>query len=163
AVAARASAPAGLFNGITPQTPTAGGGSNAVLGDLKNLFVALGAQGAGKNAVIVAAVSQVVTLKTTAGAQFDVPIIASTGMAAGTVAVVESASFVSGFSPVPEFRASTQATYHAEDIAPADPIMAGQPVKSMFQTDSIALKMDVWASWGLRAAGHAQFLTGGTW
>jgi hypothetical protein len=163
ATAGDASKPAGLFVGVTGQTPTTGGGINAMEGDLKNLFTALAAAGAGKTAVIVAAVPQATALKMTVGPQFDVPILASTGMAAGTVAVVESASFVSGFSPTPEFRVSEQAIYHADDSAPADPIMSGQPVRSLWQTDGIALKMDLFAAYGLRAVGHAQFVSSVTW
>jgi len=163
ATAGTASAPAGLFNGITGQTPTAGGGSVAMMGDLKNLFTALAAAGGGKTAVIIAALPQATTLKMTVGPQFDIPILGSTGLAAGTVAVVESASFVSGFSSVPEFNASNQAIYQAEDTSPADPIMSGPPVRSLFQTDGIGLKMDLWAAYGLRAAGHAQFVSSVTW
>ena len=155
--------PPGLFVGVTGQTPTAGGGINAIEGDLKNLFAALAAAGGGKTAVIVAAVPQATALKMTVGPQFDVPIIGSTGLSAGMVAVVESASFVSRFSLVPEFSVSNQAIYHAEDTAPADPIMSGTPVKSLFQTDAIALKMDLWAAYGLRAAGHAQFVSPVSW
>jgi hypothetical protein len=163
ATAGDASKPAGLFNGITGQTPTAGGGSAAMMGDLKNLFGALAAAGAGKTAVIIAAVPQAVALKTVVGYQFDTPILSSTGIAANTVAVVESASFVSGFSPVPEFNVSNQAIYQAEDTAPADPIMSGQPVKSLWQIDALALKMGLWAAYGLRAAGHCQYVTPVTW
>ena len=158
--AGTSAAPAGLFAGVTPQTATPGGGLGAMMGDLKLLFGALATAGGGKTAVIVAALSQATTLKMTVGPQFDVPIIASTGLAAGTVAVVEVASFVSGFSSVPEFNVGRDPTFHMEDTAPAD---WGTPMKSMFQTDAVALKMDLWASWGLRAAGHCQFLTGSTW
>src|SRR6516164_5468347 len=163
ATAGTASAPAGLFNGITGQTPTAGGGSAAMMGDLKNLFTALAAAGGGKTAVIIAAVPQAVALKTVVGYQFDTPILSSTGIAAGTVAVVESASFVSGFSPTPEFNVSNQAIYQAEDTSPADPIMSGTPVKSLWQIDALALKMDLFAAYGLRAAGHAQFVSPVSW
>ena len=161
--AASASAPAGLFASVTPITAATGGGTTAMMTDLSKLLGALAASGGGKSAVVVAAQAQANTLKLTAGPQFNVPIIASTGLAAGTVAVIESASFVSGFSSTPEFRVGDQAAYHAEDTAPADPIMAGQPVKSLWQTNSIGLKMDLWAAWGLRAAGHAQWLSGATW
>jgi hypothetical protein len=83
------------------------------------------------------------------------------------VAVVEAASFVSGFSPVPEFRVSDQAIYHAEDSSPTD-ITGGTPspavpVKSLWQTDALALKMDLWAAYGLRAGGHAQWLSPTSW
>jgi len=50
---------------------------------------------------------------------------------------------------------------------PADIVSAGgtvaAPVKSLYQTDAIGLKTTLWATWGLRAAGHCQFLTGATW
>ena len=163
ATAGDSSGPPGLFVGVTGQTPTAGGGSAAMIADIGNLFAALAANGGGKTAVLVCAMSQATTLKMTVGPQFDVPIIASTSLPTGTVAAIEVGSFVSGFSPVPEFRASEQATFHFDDTAPADPVMGGQPVKSMFQTDSLALKMDLFASWGLRAVGHVQFVTGTTW
>jgi hypothetical protein len=167
ATAGDASKPPGLLAGVSPLTPTAGGGSNAIYGDLKNLFGALAAQGAGKNAVIVCAVPEAVTLKATVGPKFDYDIIASTALAAGTVVVLEVASLVSGFSSVPEFRVSRTAIYHAEDTAPTD-ITGGTPspavpVRSAFQTDSVLLKMDLFAAWGLRATGHAQFITGATW
>jgi hypothetical protein len=162
ATAGDASKPAGLFAGITGQTPTAGGGINAMEGDIKNLFTALAAAGGGKTAVIVAAVPQAVALQMHVGRQFSVPILASTGMAAGTVAVVEAASFVSGFSPVPEFRVSDQAIYHAEADTPGD-VVASSPTRSLWQTDGTALKMDLFAAYRLRAAGHAQFVSGVTW
>jgi hypothetical protein len=167
AIAGDATRPPGLLAGTAPLTPTAGGSSAAMDGDLKQLFAALAAQGAGKTAVIVAAMPQAVMLKTMVGPKFDYDIIASTALATGTVVVVEVASFVSGFSPTPEFKASNQAMYHAEDTAPTD--ITGEspspasPVKSLYQTDAWALKMDLWAAWGLRAPGHAQFITGATW
>jgi hypothetical protein len=93
--------------------------------------------------------------------------LASTALATGTVAVLELASFVSGFGTVAEFSTTKVAALHMEADAPID-ITGGTPslavpVKSMFQTDAIALKTNLWASWGLRAAGHAQYITGATW
>jgi hypothetical protein len=167
AVAGDASRPPGLFVGVAPVTAATGGGTTAMYTDLGKLFGALAGAGAGKNAVIVAAIPEAVTLKLTAGPKFDYDIIASTALAAGTVAVVEVASFVSGFSALPTFRVADQASYHAEDASPQD-ITGGTPspavpVKSLFQTNSIGLKMDFHAAYGLRAAGHAQYLTGATW
>jgi hypothetical protein len=110
---------------------------------------------------------QAITLKATLGPKWDIDIVESTVLSAGTVVALEVASFVSGFSAVPTFRVSNVSTYHAEDTSPTQ-ITGGTPspavpVKSLFQTDSIGLYMDVWGSWGLRAPGHAQFITGATW
>jgi len=166
-IAGDAAKPPGLFAGVTPITATAGGGTNAMITDLGNLFAALAAASAGKTAVIVAAIPQAVKLKLTAGPKFDYDILASTALATGTVAVLELASFVFGFGSVAEFSTTKVAALHMEADAPID-ITGGTPspavpVKSMFQTDAIALKTNLWASWGLRAAGHCQFLTGATW
>jgi len=46
-----ASKPPGLFAGVSPLTPTAGGGTAAMFTDIKALFAALAAAGAGKTAV----------------------------------------------------------------------------------------------------------------
>jgi hypothetical protein len=167
ATAGDASKPAGLLAGVAPLTPTAGGGSAAMDGDLKNLFAALAAQGAGKTAILVCAMPQAVTLKATVGPKWDYPILESTVLAAGTVVALEVASFVSGFSNVPTFRVSNVAVYHGDDSSPTQ-ITGGTPspavpVRSLFQTDSIALYADIWGSWGLRAPGHAQWIQNVTW
>jgi len=169
--AASANAPAGLFAGVTPLTPTTITGSTtpaeAAATDIGNLFAALAAVGAGKTAVIVAAMPQATRLKMIVGPRFDHDILASTALAAGTVAVVEVASLVSGFGSTVEFNTSKVGTVHLEDTSPQD-ITGGTPspavpVKSLWQTDEIGLRSTLWAAWGLRAAGHAQFLTGATW
>jgi hypothetical protein len=160
-----ATKPPGLFAGITPLTPTAGGPTapaEAAATDIGNLFGALAAVGAGKTAVIVAAMPQAVRLKLIAGPQFDYPILASTALAAGTVAAVEAASLVSGFGSTAEFSTTKVGALHFEDTSPTD-ISGAAPVKSLYQIDAIGLKTMLWAAWGLRAARHAQYLTGATW
>jgi len=160
-------APPGLFYGVPPLTPTAGGGDAAMKTDLDNLFTALASHAGGKTAVIVAALPQAKKLEFTAGPKFSTDIISSTALAPGTVAILEAASFVSGFGSLAEFSTSKVTAMHMEDTTPAD-ITGGTPspavpVKSMLQIDAIALKTSLWAAWGLRAAGHCQYLTGATW
>src|SRR5262249_9441648 len=69
--------PAGLLYNVAPLTPTSGGGSNAMEGDLKALTAALAAAGGGLNPVLVTSAAQAVTLKLSAGPRFDVPILPS--------------------------------------------------------------------------------------
>src|SRR5262249_11007311 len=131
-----------------------------------SLFGALAGAGGGKTAVVVAAIPQAVRLKSSLGPLWDYPILASTALAAGTVAVIEVASFVSGFSGVPEFSVSKAAAVHMEADTPTD-ITGGSPspaasVRSMFQVDALALKSTLAASWGMRAP-HVAYLTGATW
>jgi len=169
--AASAAAPAGLFAGVAPITPTAISGSTtpaeAATSDLGKLFGALANVGGGKTAVIVAAMPQALRLKMITGPNFDYDIIASTSLAAGTVAVIEVASVVSGFGSTAKFTTGPYTAVHMEDTSPQD-ITGGTPspavpVKSMFQIDAIALKTTLWGAWGLRAAGHAQWIQNATW
>src|SRR5262249_23032973 len=130
-------------------------------------WVGLASGGGGKPAVIVAAMPQALRLKMITGPNFDYDIIASTSLAAGTVAVVEVASLVSGFGSTAKFTASPYSAIHLEDTSPQD-ITGGTPspavpVKSMFQIDAIALKTTPWGAGGRRAPGHAQWITGCMW
>jgi len=143
-----ATKPPGLFAGAT-----AIDGTNVMTTDLGKLFAALAAHGGGKTAVIIAALPQAVTLKATVGPKWDYDIIASTALAPGTVAVLEIASFVSGFGSTAEFNMSKVAAVHMEADTPAD-ISGGTPspatpVQSVLQIDAIALKTSLSASWGL--------------
>src|SRR5262249_1739501 len=62
-----AAKPPGLFAGTAALTPVAGGGDNAMHGDIANLFGALATKAGGKTAVIVAALPQAVRLKMAVG------------------------------------------------------------------------------------------------
>src|SRR5262249_51496487 len=155
-----ASKPPGLFAGITPITPSGRLGSDldTMLSDLGSLFAGLAANGAGKTAVVIAAMAQAVKLKASVGPKWDFPILASTALATGTVAVLELASFVSGFSSVAEFDVTRVGAVHMEDTSPSN-ITGGTPspatpVKSLFQIDAMALRTNLWGAWGLRAPGH---------
>jgi hypothetical protein len=167
ATAGDATKPPGLLFGTAAVPAATGGGTAAMMTDLNKLFGALAGAGAGKDAVIVAAVPEAVTLMATLGPKWNYDVVPSTSLAAGTVVALELGSVVSGFSAVPEFNVSRHAVYHAEDTAPSD-ISGGVPspavpVRSAFQTDSIVLKMHLSAAWGLRAPGHAQWIQNATW
>ena len=130
-----------------------------MLGDIKALVAALVAAGGGRNAVIVASAVQAATLSLMSGPHFTIPILTSSGVAAGTVVMVEASSLVSGFDAVPTFEVSQVALLHTEDTSPAD---WGTPMKSMWQTDSFALKMLLRCAWGMRAP-HVAVVNGATW
>jgi hypothetical protein len=163
--AASAAAPAGLLNGVTPLTAATGGGQAALVSDVSKLISALGIAGAGLAPLLVAAVPQAISLKLFAGPQFDIPILASASLPAGTVIALEPSSFISGFVSPPDFSTSTGAATHEEDTAPA-PIVGSSgtaaPVRSFFQTDVTGLKMLLRAAWALRAK-HLAFVQGTTW
>jgi HK97 family phage prohead protease/HK97 family phage major capsid protein len=178
--------PAGILNGVASLPPTAGGGFNAVLGDIKAISGALLTATAGyiRNMVWIMNPQQVLSLGLTAvpGAgvfpfQAEVAagrlaggsIIDSGTVPMGTVIALDAADFVSVGDEAPRFEISDQATLHMEDTAPAD-IVAGAapgtpatPVKSLWQTDSLALRLILPVNWTLRRPGMVAWTTGVTW
>lgn len=178
--------PAGILNGITPLTPTAGGGFNAIVGDIKQLSGALltATKGNVRNPVWLMNPQQVNSAGLIAapgvgafpfreeignGRLSGWPIIDSGTIPLGTVITMDAADFVSVGGDAPRFELSDQATLHMEDTTPAD-IVAGPgpgtpafPVKSMWQTDSIALRLILPINWTVRRAGVVAVVNGVTW
>ena len=166
-----ATRPPGLLANANVDTITAvaGGGINAMTGDIGNLFDSLSKYFAGKTPVFIAAPRLASSLKLTAGPHWDYPVIASAALeATKTIVALELASFVSAFGSAPEFTVvPAAAIVHMEDTSPTQ-ITGGTPspavpVKSLFQVDSIGLRMVLRASFGMRAPGHVQVINGCTW
>jgi hypothetical protein len=85
------------------------------------------------------------------------------------VLLIDAADFIIIEGGAPRFDVSDQATLHLEDSAPlaigtagAPPTVAA-PVRSLFQTDSMALRMVMDLNWGLRRAGVVAWTTAVTW
>ena len=158
--------PAGLLHGVAPLVATAGGGAAALAGDVGNLLAALAANGAGIAPVFIAAPQQVGALKVWAGPKFDYPLLASAVLAAGTVIAIEASAFASAFSPIPEFSSCVQGVLH-EDTVPLHIVDgSGTPapgVRSLWQTDTVALRMVLRASYGMRGTGLVQVIQNVTW
>ena len=116
--------------------------------------------------MFVAAPQQAGALKVWAGLKFDYPVLASAALTAGTVVAVEASALASAFSPIPEFSSRTQGVLH-EDTAPLQIVDgSGTPapgVRSLWQTDTIALRMVLSASYGMRGTGLVQMIQGVNW
>jgi hypothetical protein len=85
-------------------------------------------------------------------------VIVSSTVPAGVVIALDAADFFSATGDDPRFDVSDQATLHMEDTTPlaigtagAPPTVAA-PVQSMFQTDTLALRMILPMSWAMRRA-----------
>jgi HK97 family phage prohead protease len=177
--AATAVRPAGLLNGVTPLTATAGGGFNALVGDIKQLSGALltatrgnvrspawimNPQQVMSAGLTPAPASGVFPFDTSGGNLNGWPIIDSGTVPMGTIIAMDAADFV-GAGENPRFEISDQATLHFEDTAPAD-IVAGTPatpVKSLWQTDSIGLRLILPLNWLNRRPGTVAAIVGVTW
>jgi HK97 family phage prohead protease len=178
--------PAGILNGVAGLTPTAGGGFNAAVGDIKALTGALlvGTAGNVRNPVFLMNPQQINSLgliampgagvfpfraEVAAGNLGGWAIIDSGTVPMGTVIAIDAADFVSVSGDAPRFELSDQATLHMEDTAPADittagtPAVASFPVKSMWQTDSIALRLILPVNWTIRRPGTVAWVAGVTW
>jgi len=175
--------PAGLKNGVAALTATVGGGFNALVGDIKQLVGVLVAANSLRSPVFIMNPVDVMSIALTqnAGGDFpfasDVnngtlqgyPIITSTTQPAKTVILVDAADFFSATGDEPRFDVSDQATLHMEDSAPAQiasvgtPNTVAAPVRSMFQTDSIALRMMLDINWAMRRTGVVAWVQNVTW
>jgi hypothetical protein len=156
--------PAGILNGIAPLTPTAvtGGKTDAMASDIELLLTAIGPV-AGSGWMVVAAVPQTVSLQFRLAQQ--VPnVVASSALAAGTVIAIAPRAFVSVIE-APRVDSSIEAVLHMDD-APAAIANGGgvaAPARSLFQTNSVGLRVITPASWGLRAAGAVAWMSGVNW
>lgn len=176
--------PAGLLNGVTPitasvLTPI----SAAMIADLKALVGALITAGGGRSIAIIVNPLQALSLglvQTTTGdflfadrsqvaAKFGVRFIVSATCPAGRVIAVDAADFAVAQGDQPRFAVSTDATLHEEDTTPlalsatGSPNVVAAPMRSLFQTDAVAVRMSLYVSWVMRRAGMVQTIAAVTW
>jgi hypothetical protein len=90
------------------------------------------------------------------------PVAASSYFPLDQILLVDGAGvFMAGGTP--EFEMSTEATLHEENTSPLQVGGATTPVRSLFQTNSAALRMIEEISWDLLRVGAVQQLTGVAW
>jgi hypothetical protein len=159
-------APRGIFQGLTPLTPAAAGSAFDNVGeDLGTLVEDIASRGGGAHTIFIAAPHQATAIRFySPGGTLEQSAAASAALPDKTVAAVEPGSFAVTLG-APEFSVSRVGTLHMEDTTPTDIVVGGvpaTPVKSMFQTDSIALKMELWADWCMRAP-HVSYMSAVTW
>jgi hypothetical protein len=94
--------------------------------------------------------------------------LASSAIAATDVIAVAPGALVSAVSSPPTISVSTETVLHSSDT-PTDIGVAGSPASvaapsySMFQTDVLALRLRLEASWALRDSRGLAWTTGVTW
>lgn len=172
--------PPGLRNGVSATGATAGGGFNALVGDIKNLVGVLASANSLRSPVWIMNPVDVLSLTLTQNAGGDFPfqieanggrlqgypIIQSTTMPAKMVLLLDAADFFSATGDEPQFSVSDQATLHMEDTAPQAIGVSGSatnPIRSLWQTDSIAVRMMLDISWAMRRTGVVAWTQTITW
>jgi hypothetical protein len=177
--------PAGLLNGVTPTTPAAGGGLTSINGDLKALTQALAANTYGniREPVWLLNPAQVIAAElamapngnfpwrdeVARGTLNNIPFIQSATVTPATVILIDAADFVTAGAEGPRLEMSDQATLHFEDTNPQDLVTVGSPnvvaapQKSLFQTDSLALRLVMRLNWLVRRANVVVSANNVTW
>lgn len=184
-IAASTVRPAGVRNGVAVTTATAGGGFAALVGDIKNLTGALvtATNGNLRSPVWIMNPTNALSVALTQNAGGDFPfkqeinggvfqgypVIVSSTVTAGMVILVDAADFVSVTGDEPLFDVSDQATLHMEDTNPTAigtagaPNTVAAPVRSLWQTDTIGLRMILPMNWAFRRAGVVAWTQAVTW
>jgi HK97 family phage prohead protease len=176
--------PAGLRNGVSTQTATSGGGIAALVGDIGLLS---GALISGSNGRVRAPVwimnpqaANAIALLTTNGLfpfRDEInqgmlnrwPVIESSTVTAGMVILVDAADFVSVTGDDPRFDVSDTATLHMEDTTPLPLVAVGSPgaipapVRSLWQTDTLGIRMILPMNWAMRRTGVIAWTSSVTW
>lgn len=165
--AATTARPAGILNGIGALAATAGGGEAAMVGDLDKLATAI--SDAAGEIVLVANPRQAFSIRIRLGTRFDIPVIASRAVPAGTVVALDPAAVAVRFGAVPRFESSEAPVIHMDDAlalpigtAGAPPSVAS-PARSMFQTNCTATRCILPAAWAVRSPGAIAWISGAVW
>jgi hypothetical protein len=157
--------PPGLLHGVAAITASAAttGRRDAMAQDVENLVQAIAVTGGGSTPAFVCAAAQATAMKLLASPKFDYPIFASMVLPAGTCICVETRSVVATINNVvPEFSVAEATLLQMDNSAPVD-VVAGSPTRSVFQLDSLALKMSLRnVDWKMRAP-HVSWVQNTNW
>jgi HK97 family phage prohead protease/HK97 family phage major capsid protein len=185
ATSATTTRPAGIKAGVAGLTATAGGGFTALVGDLKQLTNALitGSNGNLRRPVWLMNPAQQLSISVTqnAGGDFpfaaeinnnrftNYPVIVSGNITAGQVFLLDAADFAVIEGGAPRFDLNDSAVLVYDDTAPAavgttgSPNVAGAPARSLWQTDSIGIRMIMDVNWGFVRSGTIAWTSAVTW
>lgn len=155
---------AGLLNGVSSLAGYAGGDRTAIETDLAALSDAVSAAGSG-DVMFVASPARVARLRIKAPEiAREVTMLPSLAVAATTIIAVDPVSIAHGAGDSIDIAASREAVVHMSDDP--DPIVDGttaDPVRSMWQTDAVALRLLVDVAFAPRRSGAVAWLESATW
>jgi hypothetical protein len=159
--------PPGILHGVTPITAATGGGLAAAMADIGAMVAAIATAGGGRRVMVFLAPGKAVTLPMMAQS-IAVELVPTPALTTSVVAV-DPAGFVSAFGAEPRIDIGRESTLHMEDTTPlaigtaGSPNTVAAPTRSMFQTDSYALRLILPCAWAMRASGLVQVVNSVTW
>ena len=167
--AATAAAPAGLLDGVTAIPSAATQGAQGIADDLALLAQAIADSGINADDMIIVTTAAPATkLRVLASLKFSNEVLSSSSVPAGEVIAIAAGGLVTGYDGTVTIEVTEEPTLHFEDTAPADistpgaPSVVAYPVKSIWQTDSLALKVRGWCAWAVHP-GAVAWITGAAW
>jgi hypothetical protein len=163
--------PGGLRAGITGLTPTAGGGLNAMISDVGQ--VCAGPTSVSQqNIVLVADTMAATSMGLLASPKFPVPVY----MTASGVGLPNHSLMCVGLDGLLcamdadsiRIDVSPDTSVHMEDVpvdigSPGAPPVVAAPAKSMYQTDSLCVRLSMHLTWALRSLTAVSWLSPTTW
>jgi hypothetical protein len=160
--AAASDRPAGILNGITGLTPSTGTGQAALINDMRQLASAVAPVAGNSPIVIVGSPDVTSALRLWPPRPLEWPVLTSNSLAAKTIIAVAVNALVSAVEGAPVIDARREAEFQS-DTAPASDGSLGTPRYSMFQKDSVALRLLWPLSWCLRVPTAVAWITNVTW
>ncbi|MDI7921747.1 hypothetical protein [Ferirhizobium litorale] len=159
------SAYAGLLNGVSALSGYGGGDQVAIEEDLIALGTAITANGGSGQVLFIMAPERAIRLKVRAPLlTSSMDIATSAAVPAGRVIAVDPASIISAVDSMPDLEFTEQATVHMSDTPL--PISSGgvaDPVRSLWQTASMALRVIMDLAWAKRRTNAVAYLEAATW
>jgi hypothetical protein len=159
-----ASRPPGLLNGIAALTPSGmTPKSDAMMTDIAALVEAVAGVLGNVPVTIVAHPAQAQSLRPPERSGVS-DVLASGVLPEGRVIAIASPGLISALDPRPRFELSQSGALHMEDTSPQQlasvgtPNAVAAPIRSLYQTDTSALRLVMEVSWGLRTSGAVAWM-----
>ena len=159
--------PPGLRYGIAATTAsTAADATTAMVDDIAALAGSVAVVNGTASPIFVAAPARAITLMMRAPRALPFTVLASSAVAAGDLICVGPQALAVAFGDRPEIVESRVALLH-EDSVPTAIVPSGgspaSPLRSLFQTDSVGMRLKLPAAWVLRDARGLAWTTTTAW
>jgi len=170
ATAGSATQPPGLLVGIGASSASSETDKTVAMhADLATLISGVAAVAGSAEILVVAAPAQGrrLKLKMVGAADPGFSLFLSSALAEGTLIAIATNTLASAIDPVPRFDVSDKPTLVFDDSAPANIVVGGSvaagSTKTIWQTDSVAMKLVLRASWGLRSSAGVCWIQNSIW
>ena len=162
AAAVSGESPAGLLYGVTPSTGYGGGDYQAIVTDLAAITTAVATAGSGQ-VVYVTGPARKQKLQMLMP-DLKPPVLSSLAVPEDRIIAIDPRSLAHGFGPEPDIMASQYALLHmSDDPLPISASGVADPVRSTYQTATVAVRLILDIAFGKRRSGAVAYVDGVTW